>query len=126
MLRHGLIFLLFTPVAAWCQPMFGQFDLPAGASQPFSITTGPDGALWFTERQANKVGRITTSGAVTEYKVTFSPYIITSGPDGALWFTEQEGQQIGRITTSGVLTEFPLKSGGGPYAITTGPDGALW
>ena len=29
---------------------------------PEEITAGPDGALWFTEAAANKIGRITTAG----------------------------------------------------------------
>ena len=28
---------------------------------------GSDGALWFTESRGNAIGRITTSGAITEY-----------------------------------------------------------
>jgi streptogramin lyase len=28
---------------------------------------GPDGALWFTERLADKIGRLTTAGLFTEF-----------------------------------------------------------
>jgi streptogramin lyase len=38
-----------------------EFPLPVG-SLPSGITVGPDGALWFTENHANKIGRITTAG----------------------------------------------------------------
>jgi streptogramin lyase len=31
------------------------------------ITSGPDGALWFTNAGNNSIGRITTSGKVTNY-----------------------------------------------------------
>ena len=52
----------------------------------------------------NRIGRITTSGQVTEYASGISPnaqpYGIAAGPDGALWFTEFAGR-IGRITTAG-------------------------
>jgi virginiamycin B lyase len=96
---------------------------------PYGITAGPDGALWFTEGTANKIGRITTAGSFTEYPVPtpnsgLDP--ITAGPDGALWFTEGFAQKIGRITTSGLITEFPVPSSASPYGITAGPDGALW
>jgi len=94
------------------------------------ITAGPDGALWFTEGDADKIGRITTMGVVTEYAVPTlgsDPYDISSGPDGALWFTEHYGYKIGRITTSGVLTEFSMPTmDAWPYGITAGPDGAMW
>jgi virginiamycin B lyase len=96
---------------------------------PYGITAGPDGALWFTEGMANKIGRITTAGAFTEYPVPtpnsgLDP--ITAGPDGALWFTEGFAMKIGKITTGGVITEYPVPSSANPYGITAGPDGAVW
>jgi len=101
--------------------------LPLGVG----ITSGPDGALWFTESSAGKIGRITTSGAVTEYASGVSsgaqPYGITTGPDGALWFTENGTSKIGRITTAGVVTEFAIPTtSSAPVGIVTGADGALW
>jgi sugar lactone lactonase YvrE len=103
---------------------------------PNEITVGPDGALWFTELSAgagggtNGIGRITTSGSITEYPVPSATSLtgITAGPDGTLWFTETYGTaKIGRITTAGVVTEYAVPTAGaGPYEITVGPDGALW
>ena len=96
---------------------------------PYGIAAGPDGALWFTEGIANKIGRITTTGAFTEYPVP-TPFSgldpITAGPDGALWFTDGFAGKIGKITTGGVITEYPVPSSANPYGITAGPDGALW
>jgi hypothetical protein len=87
-------------------------------------------ALWFIEKCCN-IGRMTTSGAVTEYPVSGYLNGIATGPDGALWFTNDRcstcGCQIGRITTAGVLTEYGLPLDlCVPRAITTAPDGALW
>jgi hypothetical protein len=99
----------------------------ADGSYPVDITSGPDGALWFTESTANKIGRITTTGTITEFAVPTadsSPGGIAAGSDGALWFTEQSGNKIGRISVSGTITEYP--SAGGPISITPGADGALW
>jgi virginiamycin B lyase len=94
---------------------------------PWGITTGPDGALWFTEEQGNKIGRITTTGTTTEYPMPMAgtyPTAITAGPDGALWFTVAgDGIGLGRITTSGNITQYSAQYGSG---ITMGPDGALW
>ena len=36
-------------------------------SSPESITVGPDGRLWFSEPGFDTVGRITTSGNLTEF-----------------------------------------------------------
>jgi virginiamycin B lyase len=101
------------------------------APNPYGITTGPDGALWFTEMQGNKIGRITTAGAFTEYALPLpaGPYEITAGPDGAIWFTEPNpgGYAIGRIATNGVVSIYGYGQGqADPTSIVAGPDGALW
>ena len=100
-----------------------------GNSNVIGITSGPDGALWFTDFSASKIFRMTTDGSVTEYPLQpgRAPGLITSGPDGALWFTETFGHKIGRITTAGAISEFDVPtSSGEPFGITAGPDGALW
>src|SRR5450631_3218903 len=100
-------------------------------AEPFGITAGPDGNLWFTELIGDKIGRITPLGVVTEFPgVTAGsvPRRITAGPDGNLWFTENTGNRIGRITPLGVVTEFSvgITAGASPFSITVGPDGNLW
>lgn len=93
------------------------------------ITTGPDGALWFAEYVGGRVGRITTTGAVTEYAIPSADAhgsSITTGPDGALWFAEGCSDRVGRITTTGLMREYPVRSLHCIADITAGPDGALW
>jgi streptogramin lyase len=89
-----------------------------------------DGALWFTELNGNKIGRVTITGTFTEFPIPTAnsqPHGITAGPDGALWFAEFNGNKIGRITTTGTITEFAIPTAsGGSFGITAGPDGALW
>lgn len=105
-----------------------EFNLAAG-SGPYGITSGPDGALWFTETVTNKIGRITTDGTVTEFSIptpNSNPESITTGSDGALWFTENSSSKIGRLTTSGSFTEYSLAAGSHPLEITSGPNGNLW
>jgi streptogramin lyase len=100
-----------------------EYALPAG-STPFSITDGPDGALWFTEGEGSKLGRITTAGTVTEYAVKNGMVGITSGLDGDLWAANDRGS-IWKITTQGGLTEYPLTTSN-TLGIAAGPDGKLW
>jgi hypothetical protein len=97
-------------------------------SVAYEIAAGPDGALWFTETFASRIGRITTSGVVSEFPLPTSgsgPADIAAGPDGALWFTEEGVHKIGRITTSGAITEYPisaLSAVGVPSGIAAGSD----
>src|SRR4249919_3524629 len=85
-----------------------EYPIPSPSNHPGSITSGPDGNLWFTEGPAGAVGRITPDGVITEFPVPSPdvvPGSIVAGPDGNLWFTEQFihtlGGKIGRITTAG-------------------------
>src|SRR5208282_623679 len=115
-----------TPAAA---QTFTEFPIPTAYSGTEGITTGPDGALWFTEVAGNKIGRITTAGVVTEFPIPTAnsyPFGITAGPDGALWFTEANAAKIGRITTDGGIAEFSSPywpSNSNPLGITNGPVG---
>jgi len=103
-------------------------------TKPWNIASGPDGAMWFTELDANKIGRITTSGVVTEYTVptaNAAPYDITAGSDGALWFTENNVSKIGRIAMDGTITEYDAPRNANndevkPTNITKSADGTLW
>jgi streptogramin lyase len=102
-----------------------EFPLTA-PSNPWGITAGPDGNLWFAEEIGNKVGKITTSGTVTTYPLSTgsSPLGITTGPDGNLWVAENGSSNIAKVTTSGTVTEYAVLNR--PSAVTAGPDGNIW
>ena len=81
---------LLAPLVATAVGSGGAVSIPAyGMDAPSDVTTGPDGALWFTNLNNNTIGRITTAGVVSSYTGTGvdAPQSITTGPDGALWFT---------------------------------------
>ena len=110
----------------------GSGDYAAGTGVDIradGMTVGPDGALWFTEFGADKIGRRATDGTITTYPVGASgqPADIVTGPDGNLWFTQDSGNAVGRITTSGVVTMFTI-AGSDPRAIhlAVGADGKIW
>ena len=104
----------------------GSFTAFPLSTAPWSIVSGPDKALWFTEDGA--IGRITTSGNISIYPASGFPAGICVGPDGALWFTESRNDTIGRITTHGKIKYYSkgITVGSYPYTIAAGPDGALW
>jgi virginiamycin B lyase len=108
-------------------------------NSPVNITTGPDGALWFTEcafQQTGQctangtVGRITTAGVITEFHINTTnsdPVGITTGPDGNLWFTLRLGNTIERITPSGAISGFAIPTANSrSEGITVGSDGNVW
>ena len=119
------------------------------------ITSGPDGNLWYSAEGVNpksgqlvgEIGKVTTSGAVTVYRLTSggsgklgnSSVIVTSitgGPDGNVWFTDNiigGAAGIGRITPAGKITQFSIPNtpaGTHPSDIATditaAADGNLW
>src|SRR4051812_41437306 len=56
------------------------------------IVRGPDGKLWFTEKTANKIGRVTPGNppVIDEFDLPAgftTPFNITVGPDNKIWFT---------------------------------------
>jgi virginiamycin B lyase len=122
-LTIGLFGLLLVPPVASAIDEF-----PVGV-KPGGITSGPDGALWFTEESDNAMAGIGRFDPNTRTYTRFPipglvPDKITTGPDGKLWFTEFGSNRIGRIDTAGNVTEF-LSAGGSPQGITAGP-GGLW
>jgi streptogramin lyase len=101
---------------------FGGFS----SGHPQDITTGPDGALWFTADYGDKIGRIATDGTITEFSVPGQVslgYGIATGSDDNLWFADRHGF-IWQLTAAGDFTAFAATSS--PYVITTGPNGNVW
>jgi virginiamycin B lyase len=110
-------------------PQIAEFPLADGAL-PFGIALGPDGALWFTERGTDSVGRIEPDGTLgtwTTLTPGADPTAIAAGPDGNIWFTEQGVNAIARLEPGGQVTEYPVPSDNAvPAGIAAGPDGAMW
>ncbi len=124
------VFAVAMPSMGASQFTFSEYAIPTANSGPFSIVTGPDNALWFTENYANKIGRVSTSGTIGDYAVPTpgaAPNGIATGADGALWFAETDANQIGRVTTSGQFTEYQIPTANAsPENVAAGSDGALW
>jgi hypothetical protein len=102
----------------------------AGIKVQGDITTGPDGAVWFTSITDNAIGRITTAGVATRFKMnagTF-PDGITAGPDGALWSPRPttRSSACSRDRPSGVARRLPATV---PFLGEGSPPGrrrAIW
>ncbi len=104
----------------------GTLQIYAGRTSYGSITTGPDGNLWFVNpvnSLHSQVGKITTRGAVTFFATSDLPLGVTSGSDGNLWVIEKS--HVAKVTTAGLETEYAITNGGGT-GIAAGPDGNIW
>lgn len=117
-----------------------EYPLPNANSGPFQIANGPDGALWFTEAGpenyngtpagGNRIGRITTSGDITDYAIPTAnsfPWGISAGPDGNMWFTENRFNKIGKLTLAtapaaptGLTATSPTKAPALSWSSVTG------
>jgi len=103
------VVLVLLGVSSATGQTFTEFPVRTDAG-PAGITAGPDGNVWFTEYRipGNKIGRITTSGTITEFPLPTpgsKPQGIALGPDGAIWFTEQGVDRIGRLSIGPLTCE---------------------
>jgi Streptogramin lyase len=127
----------------------GADPIPTSNAAPEQIVAGPSDtsstsgpAMWFTEHNTGKIGRITRVSAgggppgdfITEYALlpSLGPEGIALGPDGNLWVTEYGQNKVARITPPPTSTgqptaiEFTLPAGSQPEGIAAGPDGNMW
>jgi streptogramin lyase len=110
-----------------------EFALPARSEAELgisSIAAGGDGRLYFTEPNANRIGRVSTSGEIFEWLLPNPgslPRTIAAAPDGSLWFTEEGGDRVGRFSPIvEVLRERQLTPGARPTGIAARADGMIW
>lgn len=127
-----------------------EFALPTARDRHYgtydSITSGPDGALWFTDSEVGKVGRITRHGSIKEFRLrgfwkpscansygghfTCAPVSIVAGPGRAMWFLGQYGNAIVQLSLRGKLRTHRVPPLGSQptllRAIAIGADHAVW
>ena len=75
---------------------------------PIGIALGADGNFWFTEKAANRVGRISPDGTIAEFAMPTakaSPDGIALGPDGNIWCSEGNIDRLARVTPDGRVSE---------------------
>jgi streptogramin lyase len=103
-----------------------------GTYKPRWLTLGPEGDVWYTaglpglklvgEGESSAIGRITPSGAVTEFTLKNKKsglQEITTGADGDLWFVNasKATDAIGRVTPTGEIEEYKLPH---PWLVPSG------
>src|SRR4030095_16871927 len=85
------------------------FDVPTRNSGLGDIVVAPNGAVYFLEMTANRIGHL-VGGRFEEFAVPTPRsglMALAVAPDGAAWFTELRGHRLGRLR-DGTITEFEL------------------
>jgi virginiamycin B lyase len=110
-----------------------EWDVPTKGAHPHDPAVGADGALWFTEQMANKIGRLDPkSGSFKEYalKVEDSgPHGLVADREGNIWFTGNFKGYIGKLDPrTGAVTEYkiPDPKGEDPHTAVFDSQGLLW
>jgi len=109
------------------------FPVPTASSGPAGIAAGPDGALWFAEQRTNKIGRITTKGKFTEYRIPNNAigtgnsgptYIVRSGK--GVWFLTDLGQSAYRMTPNGKYKPYYRQESYPASNLAPSRSGGVW
>ncbi len=94
------------------------------------ITLGPDGNLWFSEKTAGAIGRVTAAGVVSELAIPTAaagPLGIVAGANGSLFFAENYVSKIGSVTPAGVFTELDVPTSAAfPAELALAANGSVW
>lgn len=97
---------------------------PSNASKTLTLPSAPNdlaidssGDIWFTELNANAIGRLNpVTGSLRQYPLTTSkdaqalnPYGIAIDRQGNVWFTEASASQLGRLNpANGAIRYYPV------------------
>jgi virginiamycin B lyase len=111
-----------------------EWAVPTKGAHPHDPAVGADGALWFTEQMANKLGRLDpATGAFKEYPLVegknSGPHGLVADKDGNIWFTANFGGYIGKLDPrTGKVTEYkmPDESVDDPHTAVFDANGILW
>jgi streptogramin lyase len=126
---------LATVAPAAAAPTVTEFSDGLSASAGLAdIVRGPDGNLWFAERDVDKLGRVTPGNppVIDEFDLPAGftdPFNITVGPDNKIWATASNGAgAVVRIDPANTA-DFDGMGGynvGTAAGIAAGPDGKIW
>ncbi|MCH6581194.1 MAG: Lyase-like protein [Nitrospinae bacterium] len=115
-----------------------EYPTPTPDSSPADLAFDSQGNLWFTELNANRIGKLVpsqgkplTQQGFTEYELPHpnsKPHYLTVARNGLVWFTEMGGNRIGSLDPkTGIIKEYEIPSPHSePHQIVEGTDGSIW
>jgi streptogramin lyase len=126
MKRLGVVAVLCAVFAPTAAAKITLYPTPTPGSDPFGITT--TNAVWFTENQVDKLGRIDQSGTITEIALPTGsgPLGLTSTAFGTLALAAHGTASIDEVASDGTVTTHPVPNGLLPYAVALGRDSGVW
>ncbi len=140
--KRYVFFLIIACVLSLGTPSFGEvifeYSTPTPDSSPADLAFDNQGNLWFTELNANRIGKLVpaqgkslTPQGITEYELPHpnsKPHFLTVARDGKVWFTEMGGNRVGSLDPkTGVIKEYEIPSPHSePHQIAEGTDGSIW
>ena len=119
-------------ITTGASPVVTEFSTLTGGALR-GIVAGPDGKVYFTDTDKQRIGHINTDGTGVDYTTptltpSSDPEGLAVGQDGNVWVAIFNDSQIGRVTPSLGLAQFKTGIGSldGPRFITRGADGNMW
>jgi len=106
-------------------------NFPIAGANIGDIVLGPDKNMWFADYGNKKLGRITTTGVVTEFPLPTggSPDSLVVGPDHNFWIIDGGRNKIVKMNRTGaVLASYGKGFSANEYAINMvyAPDGKFY
>lgn len=117
-----------------------EYAVPSTSDDPYQLTVGPDGHIWFatgygdasSSEPTSAVERLNDDGSISMFPLptpppnhSYYPAQMISGPQNNLWLAY--GFAIYTLTTSGAYSQQVKGSGIGRFfGMAEGPDGNIW
>jgi virginiamycin B lyase len=110
-----------------------EYEVPTPKSRPHDPALAPDGSLWYTGQQANKLGRLDPKmGTFKEYPLKTAdsgPHGLVADKEGNIWFTAISGGYVGKLDPkTGGISEYRPSDGTkiDPHTRVIDQDGIVW
>src|SRR5438874_12732238 len=110
-----------------------EWDVATENSRPHDPAVAPDGALWFTEQRANKLGRLDPrTGQMKEFPLPTpgsGPHGLVADREGNIWFTAISKGYVGKLDPkTGSIVEYrmPDPRARDPHTPVIDKDGIVW
>ena len=104
------------------------FDLPRAGAVPTDVAIGPDGAVWFLEFRANRIGRFKeprfSEVEAGEQNAGLSGLAVA--PNGDVWFGMLRRASLGRLRNDRIEVFTLPRDNARPFSLAVDRDGNVW